>query len=132
MTPQTPVRILVIDDEGGFAWGLAFLLRRDGYLVDIAANGQGALALLQTASYDVLLCDLLMSTLDGVQFYDILLREYAVLSYRVIFLTGALLHEESAIFLKQCGQPWLAKPFRVAEVRRIIQQMLSTEHPQMD
>ena len=61
MAPQTPVTILLIDDEPGFARALALLLRRDGYTIDTADNGNRALALLQERCYDVLLCDLLAS-----------------------------------------------------------------------
>ncbi|HEY5864518.1 MAG TPA: hypothetical protein VI542_03050 [Candidatus Tectomicrobia bacterium] len=43
MALHTPVRILVIDDEPGFAAGLAHLLHRDGYLVDLAAHTKGDL-----------------------------------------------------------------------------------------
>jgi len=103
MVPHTPVRILVIDDEPGFARGLALLLRHDGYTVDTAENGQVALAQLQAYRYDVVLCDLLMPALDGSHFYDILIREYAYLRQRVIFLTGDTLGAESMVFLATEG-----------------------------
>jgi len=42
----------------------------------------------------------------------------------VIFLTGDTLGAKSTAFLEQCGQPWLPKPCKAAEVRSAIEQML--------
>jgi two-component system NtrC family sensor kinase len=129
MAPQTAVKILIIDDEPSFVRALALLLQHDGYVVDTAENGQVALEQLQGDHYDLLLCDLIMPELDGVQFYDLLLRQHASLGQRVIFLTGDTLSADSMTFLEQCGQPWLTKPCRVVEVRRLIQHMLDRVEP---
>ena len=53
--PDAPGRILVIDDERSFRQGLAQLLRRDGYTVDTAANGNLGPAATAGPGYDVLL-----------------------------------------------------------------------------
>ena len=72
MPLYTPARILVIDDTPSFVKALAILLRRDDAIVDTAANGNHALALLQERCYDVILCDLHMPDLVGPTFYAIL------------------------------------------------------------
>jgi CheY-like chemotaxis protein len=124
--PDTPGRILVIDDEQSFRHGLTQLLRRDGYTVDTAANGHLALRHLQEQDYDVVLCDLRMPGLDGVEFYAMLRQHHAYLRTRVLFLTGDTLGAESTAFLEQCGQPWVYKPCQAADIRTAIQQMLHT------
>jgi two-component system NtrC family sensor kinase len=124
MTPQTPLRILLIDDEPGFVNALARLLRHNGSIVDTAADGYAALTHVQAQHYDVVLCDLRMPALDGPAFYAILSREHADLRHRVLFLTGDTLGADSTAFLAQCGQPWLPKPCTATEVRSAIQQML--------
>jgi CheY-like chemotaxis protein len=126
MALQTPVTLLIIDDEPGFASGLARLLRRDGYTVDTAGNGQHALAQLQAQRYDLVLCDLRMPELDGRAFYEILIRDYPHLRTRLIFLTGDALSADIRAFLADCGQPCLYKPCYAAEVRSAIQQILQT------
>ena len=126
MALHTPVTILIIDDEPSFARGLALLLRRDGYTVDTAANGQHALAQLQAQRYDLVLCDLRMPELDGRAFYTIVLQQYPHLRTRLIFLTGDTLSADLQAFLAHSGQPCLYKPCSAAEVRSAIQQML---HP---
>jgi CheY-like chemotaxis protein len=124
MAPQTPVKILLIDDEASFVRGLARLLHRDGYTVHTAANGQHALAQLRTQCYDVILCDLYMPALDGPTLYALLRQQSPDLCQRMIFVTGDTLSVESTAFLAQCGQPCLYKPCTAADVRRAIQQRL--------
>ena len=133
MALQTPLTILVIDDEPGFASGLAQVLRRDGGTVDTAANGHRALAYLQAQRYDVVLCDLRMPGLDGPDFYALLSRQHAYLRKRVLFLTGDTLGADSTAFLAQCGQPWVYKPCDAAAIRSAIQEMLhATASPDTD
>ena len=124
MTSQPTRRILLIDDQPSLTRVLATLLRRDGYTVDIAANGRLALNQLQTHRYDVILCDLRMPELGGEDFYDVLRHQYPALCPRVIFLTGDTLHGASLAFLVACGQPWLKKPCSAAAVREAVQQRL--------
>jgi PAS domain S-box-containing protein len=116
--------ILIVDDEPSIANALAHLLRRDGHTVDTAANGQIALAKLSTQAYDLILCDLRMPELDGPGLYQALQQHHPHLLRRVIFLTGDTLSEEARTFLEQTEVPRLSKPFRAAEVRQLVQQVL--------
>jgi CheY-like chemotaxis protein len=113
-----------VDDEPGIASALAHLLRRDGHTVDTAANGQMALTKLRTQAYDLILCDLRMPELDGPGLYHALQQQHPHLLQRVIFLTGDTLSEEARTFLAQTEVPRLSKPFRAAEVRQLVQQVL--------
>jgi CheY-like chemotaxis protein len=124
MAPQTPLTILLIDDEPGFVSALARFLRHDGSTVDTAANGYTALTHLQAQHYDVVLCDVRMPGLDGAAFYALLCQQHAYLRQRVLFLTGDTLGAASTAFLEQSGQPWLYKPCEAAAIRHAMQQML--------
>ena len=126
---DAPGRILVLDDERSFTHGLAQLLRRDGYTVETAANGQAGLLQLQAQCYDVLLCDVRMPELDGPVFYGRVLLQYPALAQRVIFLTGDTLSLETKEFLERSGRPWLPKPCTAAAIRRVIQQVLQAVAP---
>jgi CheY-like chemotaxis protein len=88
MAPQTPLHVLVVDDEPGFLNGLTRLLQRDGHIVESATDGQAALALLQEGCCDPILCDLRMPALDGQTLYGLLQRQHPTLCQRLIFLTG--------------------------------------------
>jgi PAS domain S-box-containing protein len=123
-TPGDAKTILVVDDEPSIARALAHLLRRDGHTVDTAANGRLALTKLHTQVYDLLLCDLRMPELDGPGLYQALQHEQPHYLSRVIFLTGDTLSPEVRTFLEQIRVPRLSKPFRAAEVRQLIHQVL--------
>src|SRR5438552_18797215 len=71
MALHTPLTILVIDDERSFVRVLATLLRRDGYTVDTADNGELALALIEKRPYDVILYDIQMPARTVPTFSDI-------------------------------------------------------------
>jgi CheY-like chemotaxis protein len=116
--------ILVVDDEAGISKALAYLFRRDGHQVDTAANGHLALARLQEREYDLILCDLRMPELDGPGLYRSLEFHAPHLLQRFIFLTGDTLSPEAHAFFNQTGAVRLTKPFRAAEVRRIVQHTL--------
>lgn len=117
-------RILVVDDEPGITSALAYLLRRSGYAVEMAANGRIALAKLQEHTYERILCDLRMPEFDGPGFYEALQQHYPQLRQRIIFLTGDTLSPEARAFLDQVDVPRLAKPFRALDVRRLVRQVL--------
>jgi len=123
MIPHTPETILVIDDDPRLLRVLVQLLRRDGYTVATAGNGRHALAQLQAQRYEVILSDLSMPEMDGRAFYARLRQQDPWLAQRVIFLTGAFGEATNGIFLEECGQPWLAKPYAITAVRRAIQQV---------
>jgi two-component system NtrC family sensor kinase len=115
--------ILLVDDEPSVIRGLTRLLRRDGHTVDTAPNGRIALARLQERAYDLILSDLRMPELDGSGLYQAL-EQYPELRQRFVFLTGDTVSRETMAFFEQTGVRWLTKPFRAAEVRRTIQQVL--------
>lgn len=127
--PDIPSRaageaILVVDDEPGIVGALAYLLRRHGYHVDTATNGRLALGKLQERTYDLILCDLRMPELDGPGLYQELEKRLPHILPRMIFLTGDTLSPEAREFLEKVGGARLNKPFRAAEVRRIVFQAL--------
>jgi CheY-like chemotaxis protein len=122
--PRVAKTILVVDDEPGIARALAYLLRRGGHTVDTAANGRLALPKLHMQAYDLILCDLRMPELDGPGLYQAIQQQHPHLLPRVIFLTGDTLSPEARTFLEQTEVPRLSKPFRAAEVRRLVAQVL--------
>jgi CheY-like chemotaxis protein len=116
--------ILIVDDEAGIMSALAYLLNRDGYVVNTASNGRLALEKLAERAYDLILCDLRMPELDGPGLYRELEQRAPDLLKRMIFLTGDTLSSETTLFLEKADMPYLSKPFRAADVRRVVQQRL--------
>jgi CheY-like chemotaxis protein len=86
MEPQS-ARILIVDDEAAVRLTLDMLLRRRGYLVTVASNGDEALMLIAQQPFDLLLLDYKMPGLSGL---DVALRARTLLpKAAVLFLTGS-------------------------------------------
>ena len=117
--------ILIVDDEVAIADVVAEALERDGHTADIAANGLLALEMLERKSYDAVLSDTKMPLLDGESFYEELERKHPRLARRILFLTGDVLSREKREFLVHTGAPFLAKPFDLDEVRRLVHRILA-------
>ncbi|MFQ5861235.1 MAG: response regulator, partial [Dehalococcoidia bacterium] len=112
--------ILVIDDSPFLRDLLAAALGRMGYQVSGASGGTEALALVEKESYDLLLVDLRMPGMDGQEFFRILASRHPELRLRVIFITGDTVSQNSREFLESTGQPFLAKPFDLSELRQML------------
>jgi CheY-like chemotaxis protein len=119
--------ILIIDDEEAITKTLTRLLRRSGHEITTAANGYEGLKALQERDYDVIFCDMRMAELDGPGFYQALEQHHAHLTSRTVFLTGDVMAPETQTFLAHVKRPHLVKPFKVAQVRQLIQQMLEEQ-----
>ncbi|WP_306303941.1 response regulator [Desulfosarcina cetonica] len=65
--PERPYRILVVDDELSMRELLEFMLEKQGYTVICAANGKEAISKIETEGYDLLLCDIRLGDLTGLE-----------------------------------------------------------------
>jgi PAS domain S-box-containing protein len=117
--------ILVVEDEAALATALTDALRDAGYIVEHAADGEEALAKVGLKSFDAVVCDLKMPRVDGKGFYRLLAADAPELARRVIFVTGDVAGTDAERFLQESGCRWLAKPFRLAELLRAVQETLS-------
>jgi CheY-like chemotaxis protein len=72
------------------------------------------------ARYDVILCDLMMPELTGIDLHAELGRTAPELQARMIFVTGGAFTPEAQRFLETTVQPWIAKPFDAATLKEMI------------
>jgi CheY-like chemotaxis protein len=117
--------VLVVEDEPALALAVTDALRDAGYLVDRAADGQDALARVTAQPFDLVICDLKMPRLDGKAFYRALSEAVPGLARRVVFMTGDVAGTDAEQFLKDSGCRWLAKPFRLADLVRVVREGLN-------
>jgi len=123
-TPAPPVkdsRILVIDDEPNIQNVLAQSLRRRGYTVDIACNGADGLVHLSKASYNIILCDIRMPGLDGLEFYRQVQAKDKKIAQKIIFITGDTADESTRKFIEENLVKCLRKPFELADLLQVVQ-----------
>ena len=123
------IHILVVDDEPSMAQPLADALAAEGYKIDVAVNGQGALEKIKDQTYDLILSDLRMPELDGVGVCEELERRQPDLLRRMILITGAIEHPDYQSFLAQTPVPVLAKPFSLSALHALTRQVLSASRP---
>ena len=130
MTKQRPRRtralILVVEDEPRIAQMLREVLEAGGYGVELAANGKLALDKIEMQAYDLIISDLRMPALDGVGLYREITRRQPELLSRILFVSGRAKAPEYQRFLAESAVPILAKPFVLAELYQLTQQVLAT------
>ena len=109
-------RVLVAEDESALSTAVSEALVDAGFQVDCARDGQEALDRIKTETYDLLICDLKMPRMDGPTLHRLLSQIKPTLAHRTIFVTGDVAETENERFLEESGCPWLAKPFRLADL----------------
>lgn len=115
-------RILVVDDEKENRELLWEALTTEGYTVETAEDGLKALDLLKRESFHVVLSDLMMPKMDGVE----LLKEIKKIDPFIvgIILTGYASIETAVEAIKIGAYHYITKPFRLSEIKLIIKQAL--------
>jgi two-component system, OmpR family, response regulator len=124
MTVTTPIgpRILVVDDEPSIVDAVATSLRYEGFSVDEATTGREALALAQAGAPDLIVLDVMLPDLDGLEVTGRLRAED--IRVPVIFLTARDALEDKVAGLTIGGDDYLTKPFALAEVMARVRTLL--------
>ena len=117
-------RILVIDDEEAILASLKLALRR--YDVQAESDPKAALARLESGErFDLVLCDLVMPGMSGMDMYKALQRNRRELLPRVIFMTGGAFTADLRSFLGSIRNTVLHKPFDTKTLRWLVAQQLN-------
>lgn len=122
------LRILAIDDEMALLSLLRRVLYHLGHTVETALDGKTALEKLETAPYDLIICDMLMPDMLGAELYRRVLEKDPKLAARFVFITGNVVDMDTRLFLEKSGLPWLAKPFLPADLEKIVSEMMVKIH----
>ena len=125
-------RILVVEDEESYSDPLSYLLRREGYDVVVAATGPAALAQFDSNGADLVLLDLMLPGLSGV---DVCRRLRQRSSVPVIMLTAKDSEIDKVVGLEIGADDYVTKPYSprelVARIRAVLRRR-STESAEPD
>src|SRR5512132_4303432 len=109
----SPPRVLVVDDEPQFRRALRLVLRANGYEVSEAATGEAALDALAVESFDLLILDLMLPDMDGVEVCR-RVREWSTLPIVVLSAIGDEVSKVRALDLG--ADDYVSKPFSAPEL----------------
>ena len=114
-------KILVVDDEKVLVKGIKFNLENEGYQVDAGYDGEEAVEKARSGNYDLIILDLMMPKIDGLQ-ACMKIREFS--NVPIIMLT-ARSEDTDKIIGFECGaDDYITKPFNILEVKARIRALL--------
>ncbi len=102
-------RILIVDDEKAIRDGLSRILQSEGYLTELSYNGYSAMEMLQAQDFEIVITDLKMPGMDGME----VLKAISILQpdVPVLFITGYSTVENAVEVMKIGAFDYLPKPF---------------------
>jgi putative two-component system response regulator len=117
-------RVLVVDDEGSIRELCRQLLEAEGVAVDTAANGLQGLNLAGTGDYDLVLLDVAMPDMNGVEVLNQLRQIGRNPNVKVLMFSGHTTPEEMCDMLNRGADDFLTKPFSVTQLVARVQSLL--------
>ena len=118
--PENPT-ILVVDDEEAIQKNLAFALERDGYRVVQAFDGEEALVLFASGQPDLVVLDLMLPKLDGI---EVCKRLRATSTLPILMLTARDDELDKVLGLELGADDYMTKPFSLREFRSRVKALL--------
>ena len=117
-------RILVVDDEPLIRDLLTEILQRAGHQVDTACDGAQACQQVRGERYDLVITDVGMPRMSGIDFYRKLVELRPEMEGRIIFATGNLIDDETRVFISSVKARALTKPLGLAQVIQAVDETL--------
>lgn len=115
-------RVLVVDDEEIARTNLEYILRKDGYQVASAASGLEALERLKEREFDVVLTDLKMEKMDGLQLLESVKQTAPATD--IIMITGYATVATAVDALRKGAAHYLSKPINLEELRASVREVI--------
>lgn len=108
------MKLLLVDDEKNLTEALSYLLKKNGFVVDVASNGETGIEMACTGSYDIIILDRMLPGQDGLS----VLQEFRSLGHDtpVMILTAKDTPEDRAEGLNAGADDYLVKPFFTVEL----------------
>jgi two-component system response regulator PilR (NtrC family) len=119
-------RLLVVDDEQSMRDFLSIMLKKEGHEVVTAENGSSALKVIHAEIFDLLITDVKMPGVDGI---EVLKTVKEVSPETVVIMITAFATTETAVEAMKLGAyDYITKPFKVDEIKLVIQKALEKRH----
>lgn len=117
--------ILLVEDEPAIRESLSIFLMGEGLVVDAVSDGAEALRAMEAKEYALIVSDLKMAGINGVELYKATVLKRPWLAERFIMLTGDVFSEEAKAFLEKHSCPCLLKPFEPPRLLEAINRLFN-------
>ena len=121
---MAPTRILLVDDEADLVWAVQRSLCDEGYEVFTAGDGVEALAVMPRRRPDLIILDIVMPRLDGIQMLHQLRRDPNLAAVPILFLTSRSAIEDRIKGFDEGADDYMVKPFDLRELKARIKAIL--------
>jgi DNA-binding NtrC family response regulator len=121
MTPPGG-RVLVVDDEPLIGRVLHTALKGEHEVVVVSRAAEALTLLEEDATFDVVLCDLVMPDISGPEFYAKVNEQWPRLASRVVFMSGGAFTPQAMEFIRCGPTSILSKPFALEQLKRVIRE----------
>ena len=120
-------RVLVVEDEDQLRLNICEQLELDNHQVDSATNGLQALESLSFSLPDLIVCDIMMPGMDGIEFIKVVKRSLLYRSIPIIFLTAKVSQQDLIHGLEEGANDYLFKPFLRKELLLKVNNIISQQ-----
>lgn len=110
---NTPARILIVDDEPSITEFVSYAMQKEGYLTEVASDGEEALVKIEQQHFDLFILDIMLPGIDG---YELCRRIRAKMATPILFLSARDTELNKVVGLELGADDYLAKPFGVREL----------------
>lgn len=117
-------KVLIADDEPNIVISLEFLMKREGYEVSVARDGQQALDAIRLLRPDLVLLDVMMPLKSGLEVLQAVRADEAIAGTRVLLLTAKGRATDVAKGLALGADAYVTKPFSTRELAERVRRML--------
>jgi PAS domain S-box-containing protein len=122
-------RVLVVDDEAAIVRLLSEALEPIAHVTCETTSGRALELLLSEAQFDVVLCDVMMPGLSGIDLHERVARDRPELASKFVFMSGGTYTAHARDHLERVANPRLDKPFRVAQLLEVIERFAVDGRP---
>jgi two-component system response regulator AtoC len=119
------MRILVVDDEAGLRQTLSLILREEGHEVEVASDGEAALAALAREDATIVICDVRMPKVDGLAFLE---RYRAAAGRGLVIVMSSYGDDDAALeAMRRGAYDYIPKPFRADQLLLVVRKAIERE-----
>jgi DNA-binding response OmpR family regulator len=122
---STPANILVVDDDPYILLSLEFLMKKNGYQVTVARNGNEALDCINKEKPALVILDIMMPDVDGYAICSHIKTSKQLRHIKVVFLSAKTREADIKKGLELGAERYISKPFSTRDLMKQVQELLA-------